>query len=797
LPAHSKKLMLEHCMNAFLQISPATSVGMATLWIAANAFAAQNQLPVVRVTTDDVVLTNSCLVEIPPGAVISDPNHNGVLHVAADGIAIRFAPGSVLRGAPADRPWSELQGVGIRIDGRSDVSLVGAQVHGFKCGVWASRANRLTITGGDFSDNFRQRLRSTPAAEDGGDWLFPHHNDDRKWRDEYGAAIAVENSVDLTANEVRVRRGQNGILLDRVNGGRIYDNDCSFLSGWGLAMWRSSRNLVSRNAFDFCVRGHVEGVYNRGQDSAGILCFEQCNDNLFLENSATHGGDGFFGFAGRDALGEAWLEREREKIRRETGREDVEALIRIPPDVAARHGELGCNNNVFIGNDFSYAAAHGLELTFSRGNRILGNRLVENAICGIWGGYSSDTQIVSNRFEGNGGMAYGLERGGVNMEHASGNLIVGNQFLNNRCAVHLWWDEDAGLLRMPGVSARNRRVSNNWIVANDFIIDPRHPFGTLRPEEELVILQLRDVSHQHVTNNFYFDNRVRLDLPRARELLLDPGCEPTASGQTPAIDSPEFHPVGRHRPVGARANLRGRHRIVLDEWGPWDHESPLIRPGRQDATGMAYDLFGFDPAMELEVRVLAGDVQTEVHHGDSHHRLRVFAPPGIHPFQIQAGSGNTRRELAGTLVNARWQATFFNWSMDPREDLDAWRKLAQGPEAWTAEIDRLDLSYGWDGPGRLNLKGPPNAMPGTDHFGMVAQTQFQIPAGRWRVRTLSDDGVRVLLNGKVILENWTWHGPTRDTAVFEQSRSDLVQLVVEHFEIDGYAVLQLEIDPAP
>ena len=37
-------------------------------------------------------------------------------------------------------------------------------------------------------------------------------------------------------------------------------------------MWRSSATSFHRNAFDFCVRGYSHGVYNRGQDSAGILC---------------------------------------------------------------------------------------------------------------------------------------------------------------------------------------------------------------------------------------------------------------------------------------------------------------------------------------------------------------------------------------------------------------------------------------------------------------------------------------------------------------------------------------------
>ena len=82
------------------------------------------------------------------------------------------------------------------------------------------------------------------------------------------------------------------------------DNDFSFNSGWGIALWRCARNVISRNAVDFCVRGYSHGVYNRGQDSAGIFVFEQNNENVFAENSATHGGDCFFGFAGREALGQ-------------------------------------------------------------------------------------------------------------------------------------------------------------------------------------------------------------------------------------------------------------------------------------------------------------------------------------------------------------------------------------------------------------------------------------------------------------------------------------------------------------
>ena len=80
--------------------------------------------------------------------------------------------------------------------------------------------------------------------------------------------------------------------------------------------------------------------------------------------------------------------------------------------------------------------------------------------------------------------------------------------------------------------------------------------------------------------------------------------------------------------------------------------------------------------------------------------------------------------------------------------------------------------------------------PGPDHFGMIARARIELPAGRWRFSTLSDDGVRVRVDQQTVLENWTWHGPTRDSAEFEQSETREVDLVLEHFEIDGDAVLQ-------
>jgi parallel beta-helix repeat protein len=754
--------------------------------------------PLVTLTHDDTIITQSCIVEI--ASVIEDTNRNGVLHIKADNITVSFKAGSVLRGAVAGTPWNELRGIGIRIEDHRKVTLKNLHVHGFKNGVVASNADGLVIDGGDYSDHYRQQLKSTPEAENGADWLFPHNNDETKWREQYGGAICVGSSTNATIRNVRVRRGQNGIILDRVNDSAVYDNDCSFLSGWGLAMWRSSRNRVTRNAFDFCVRGHVEGVYNRGQDSAGILCFEQCNDNLIAENSATHGGDCFFGFAGHDAIGEKWMNRERARLRKETGRKDVDDLVKVSDELARTMSALGCNRNLLIGNDFSYAPAHGIEMTFSEGNQFIRNRLVENAICGVWGGYSSATLITENEFTGNGGMAYGLERGAINMEHAADNLIVKNRFLNNKCAVHLWWNDGGALMKYPGVIGTEKGVVGNVIAGNHFEINRDVPFSNLRRDAQLILLQFRDSGQGRVASNYYFGNEVKLTHPQAVEFAVKAGSEPLRVGKVPRVKVPSYRALGRSHPVGARQSLRGREQIIMDEWGPWDHESPLIRPAKSGTGEHAFDVFGLRHVRE--VKVLAGDVsaglsdQTNSMARDAQ-KLTVRARSGVASYRIGVEADGFAKELSGTIIAAEWRVRVFPWKVDPREDLAAWRKLADGPDAQSAVVSRIDFPFGMGSPRDLKLSEAISRNgPGGDHFGLIARTSLKLPKGRWRFRTSSDDGVRVLVNGGPVIENWTWHGPTTNDGVFEQPTESEVPIVVEYFEIDGFATLRLEIEPA-
>jgi hypothetical protein len=83
---------------------------------------------------------------------------------------------------------------------------------------------------------------------------------------------------------------------------------------------------------------------------------------------------------------------------------------------------------------------------------------------------------------------------------------------------------------------------------------------------------------------------------------------------------------------------------------------------------------------------------------------------------------------------------------------------------------------------------------------MIARTQLPLTAGAWEFATLSDDGARVTVDGAPIVDNWTWHGPTRNAGTLTLPADRTVEVVVEHFEIDGYAVLEIGIsapNPSP
>ncbi|HKX45374.1 MAG TPA: right-handed parallel beta-helix repeat-containing protein, partial [Planctomycetota bacterium] len=474
---------------------------------------------------------------------------------------------------------------GIVVEGR-DVRLAGARVAGFRVGVHVRGSEGVAVADADVSDNFRQRLGSTYEREDTADWLWPHFNDGGEWRARYGAGLYVERSRDVAVTRLLARDVQNGIVLDRVEGSLVAGCDASFLSGWGLALWRASDNRVAGNRFDFCVRGYSHGVYNRGQDSAGILLFEQSSSNLFEANSVTHGGDGVFGFAGKEALGEA-----------------------PPPSADFDYAGRGCNRNVFSRNDLSFAPAHGLEMTFSFDNSVWENLFEGNAICGVWFGYARRSSISSNLFIANGRAGYASERGGINAEHAQHLMISENAFEGNAVGVRIWSDDDAGIAETPWAKANGRGARANTVARNRFDGAPALELlgcgrttitEDVAPERIDADLESRDALAFEPERRFTLEGalgypppppdwapppveRPDLDLTEARdEVLAELGVAPR---ELPARDP-------------RRRDVRDRKWIVMTEWGPYDWGAPWLQPLRQSGELHRYRLLG-PPGTEL------------------------------------------------------------------------------------------------------------------------------------------------------------------------------------------------------
>jgi len=733
----------------------------------------------ITIDRDDVDVTTSARVK--PGTYrVKDANGDGVLRVRGDGITVDLS-GVTLIGGDEGQAADTFDGVGVRVVGSKDVVVRGGAIRGFRVGLAAEQAPGIRVEGLDGSGSRRMRLRSTPQREDESDWLWPHENDDGQWAARYGAAISLLQCSTPTVATCVAHDGQNGLLLSRCDGSTVVENDFSRNSGWGIALWRTNKSGFVRNRCDLCVRGYSDGVYARGQDSAGFLVFEQCSGNVFRGNSATHSGDGFFLYAGNETL--------------------------------RRTGEGGCNDNVVAGNDFSYAVANGIEATFSRGNRFVGNTLYD---CdhGIWAGYSYESEFAGNLIAGCAN--------GISIEHGRANRIVGNEIYRCRRGVHLWAHPNRDLDESPFGKKRDAGTSRgNVIEANaingcevSLVLDGERDSRASRNVIHLpsdVALEFRgEVRALDVTGN-------RVDAARAvrakttvdvnlgaNEWIPSP---PVVEGRArvapsaPASDAGLARTAERGAVVVPGADAPpGRRFMVVGPWGPIDPRAAVLFPEQQAASGAARVdvlLAGLPWRVDSESRKVTGPsfevvsisdgFDVSPRKGSAPARLLVRAKPGgstIAPFELRVRVGDGEAIARGTIVSTRWTTRFWTWKKDPRTDRAAFDALVKTAPLVTRETDALELATGG---------APADGVPG-DRFATVAETTLDLPAGTWRLRVTSDDGVRVLVDGKPVLEEWTWHGPKED-AVDLDLAAGRHTVRVEHFELDGYAALGCSVEP--
>ncbi len=704
------------------------------------------------------------------------PTFQPVLTISGNNLTVDFQNAELNGGAPGQLP-NTFYGVGLVVKGKN-ITLKNARIRGYKVALLAEGAEGLTLENCDFSYNYRPRLRSIREREDYSDWLSYHNNEHDEWL-RYGAAIYLKNCLRATVRACRVTGGQNALLMTGCTEALVYNNAFHFNSGLGIGLYRSSRNRLMHNRLDWNVRGYSHGFYQRGQDSAGILVYEQSNNNLIAFNSATHSGDGFFLWAGQTTM-------------------DT--------------GTGGCNDNFIYGNDFSYAPTNGIEATFSR-NRIQGNYMA-GCTYGIWGGYSYESLIFAN-------MIVGCQTA-IAIEHGQNDTIRQNIFQDDSVGIRLWAREsqpaDWGYAQKRDTRSR------------DFSIDRNVFLGTRKP---LKISASKNVSVNG--ENLFQDFEKLLETPQANEKLIfwrneiygtaDAIAEVWKHPDLAASKSLNFSytrdPENPYAPLnvaygelaepdslpdGMMAGLpkgfpRGRQFIIVDDWGPYDFRRPtavLDTIAKTPEGRDKYTLTLIGPSGDWIITEMQGVATVSATQGTVPEAILVERDPNSELLRLVFEYKGP--ELVSTVFGQKippgkpytfvfqrfekkmdWKVQFYQYPASdslPRQEWIA----ASTP---LAEKTVPELAFAWWG-------SPADGVP-ADRFATRSSTEFDIFPGEYVIELSSDDGARLYLDGKPLIDNWDVHEPETDEITVKLGGHHRIE--VYHFDAGGFAALDFRIRP--
>ncbi|MGE0001283.1 MAG: hypothetical protein AB7T05_04335, partial [Fimbriimonadaceae bacterium] len=176
---------------------------------------------------------------VKPGVYLakswSETGQVAAITIKGKGITVDFQ-GATLSGSNQDTAPNERKGIGIRIDGEN-VTIKNAKIRGYKIGLIAWNVKGLKLLDCDVSYNWKQRLLSDREKEDAADWMSFHKNEEHEWL-RYGAGAYLSGCDEFEVKGLRATGGQCGLMLDRCDGGMVWNCDVSFMSGVGLGLYR-------------------------------------------------------------------------------------------------------------------------------------------------------------------------------------------------------------------------------------------------------------------------------------------------------------------------------------------------------------------------------------------------------------------------------------------------------------------------------------------------------------------------------------------------------------------------------
>jgi len=467
-----------------------------------------------------------------------------------------------------------------------------------------------------------------------------------------------------------------------------------------VGLWNSSSNEVAWNRIDFVNRPWAGGW---GADSAALVVATGSGENFFVGNSMTHSGDGFFL---TDRLNGGFSEQN---------------------PVTKFDGS--CDRNIIAYCDGSWSTANAFEGTFSFGSVYYRN-FADDSNFGFWLGYSSDALLLENEIERN-------QYDAIAIEHGHGNVIAGNRIAQNRgSAVALWAAGPPWLMKLH--PSRDSDIVGNTIrkCGRAFRLDGSAGIaGSENKIEDSPAADFQFADRPALRSQAAFERS-----PQARRLAEIMKTKPKT-----------FHLL-RDEP-----GPKGVEWLVPDEYAPRDYRGKLVACRHRDAATlellpMAGEKLTFVAPEWIEVKpdpAMSGYVAT----------VKTQSGPGeAKDYAIKARSRDSKRsqKITGAFQTSLWNVRWYRWDQPKKlayDDAAGWKQLFDTKPIHQQATRELSA--------KLWAKGMPQSVP-RNNFALVGTTSVKLAGGRYRLSTLSDDGIRVFLDGKEVISRWNHHGPTPD-----------------------------------
>ncbi|MCI0475670.1 MAG: right-handed parallel beta-helix repeat-containing protein [Anaerolineales bacterium] len=252
----------------------------------------------------------------------------------------------------------------------------------------------------------------------------------------FGIFLGLTDGGGIRLDDVRGARIENnttegeaiGIDVRNSDSVVIRNNTSSKNSAWGINLLNTSNSEVSNNTtrenVRYCKWGN--GTVGRGCDAAGIILQDGSSNNVVKDNQVL--GDNANGI-----------------------------FIKA-------HGVRCGDNNTIQNNKIIGALYNAVELSFCKGNKIVGNEMA-GSYDAVYFGFTTGTEVRDN-------LIRDMRNHGIITWNSRGSVIANNEIINSRMGIYMYWDEwepkqFAFLPTSPDKYAtRDNSIDNNFIHDN-------------------------------------------------------------------------------------------------------------------------------------------------------------------------------------------------------------------------------------------------------------------------------------------------------------------------------------------